>query len=100
MSPNASLPTMPSLTVVDVRSPGEFAAGHIEGAVNLPLDRLAQDAATLLPDKQAPLMLCCVSGARSGLGVQLLRQQGYENAVNGGGVGSVAMQLGRPIARG
>ncbi|GAA4421359.1 rhodanese-like domain-containing protein [Acidovorax lacteus] len=100
MSPTASLPDHAHLTVVDVRSPGEFAAGHIDGAINLPLDRLAQDAAQWLPHKQAPLVLCCLSGARSGLGVQLLRQQGYENVVNGGGVGSVAMQLGRPIARG
>lgn len=88
------------LTVVDVRSPGEFAAGHIDGALNLPLDRLAQDAAEQLPHQQAPLVLCCLSGARSGLGVQVLRQLGYENVVNGGGVGSVAMQLGRRTVRG
>lgn len=100
MPPTASLPHHAHLTVVDVRSPGEFAAGHIDGAINLPLDRLAQDAAALLPHKEAPLVLCCLSGARSGLGVQLLRQLGYENVVNGGGVGSVALQLGRPIARG
>lgn len=100
MRPTPSLPDHAHLTVVDVRSPGEFAAGHVQGSINLPLERIAQDAAQHLPHKQAPLVLCCLSGARSGVGVQLLRQLGYDNVVNGGGVGSVALQLGRPVQRG
>ena len=86
--------------VVDVRSPGEFAAGHVDGAINLPLDRLGADCAQALPNKATPLVLCCLSGARSGMAAQWLRQQGYQQVANGGSVGSVALQLQRPIRRG
>lgn len=86
--------------VVDVRSPGEFEAGHVDGALNLPLDRLSADCSRALPDKSMPLVLCCLSGARSGMAAQWLRQQGYEQVLNGGSVGSVSLQLQRPIRRG
>lgn len=83
--------------IVDVRSPGEFAFGHVAGSINLPLDRLAQQADTLLPERDRPLVLCCLSGARSAMAVQWLRTQGYRQVANGGSVGNVALQLGRSI---
>lgn len=85
--------------LVDVRSPGEFAAGHVAGAINVPLDRLTQEAAHTLPDKSQPLLVYCLSGARSGMAVQWLQQTGYAQAVNGGGVSTVALQLGRAVQR-
>lgn len=96
MNPHPA-PTLP--LVVDVRSPGEFAAGHVAGSINLPLDSLAQQAAPALPHRDQPMVLCCLSGARSGMAVQWLRTQGYSQVSNGGGVSSVALQLGRPIER-
>lgn len=99
MEPNA-FPQPAHCLVVDVRSPGEFAAGHVDGAINLPLDRLDTDCAQALPDKSTPLVLCCLSGARSGMAAQWLRQQGYAQVLNGGSVGSVSLQLQRPIRRG
>ncbi|HEY9207841.1 rhodanese-like domain-containing protein [Acidovorax sp.] len=99
MEPNA-LPQPAHCLVVDVRSPGEFAAGHVDGAINLPLDRLGTDCAQALPDKSTPLVLCCLSGARPGMAAQWLRQQGYAQVLNGGSVGSVSLQLQRPIRRG
>lgn len=53
--------------LVDVRSPGEFAAGHVPGSINVPLDRLEQELAVLFPDKDKPLLVYCLSGARSGM---------------------------------
>lgn len=85
--------------LVDVRSPSEYATGHVQGAVNLPLDRLTSDAPTLLPDKSAPLVLYCVSGARSEMAAQWLRQAGYTRVTNGLSAGSVALQSGRSIQR-
>lgn len=85
--------------LVDVRSPGEFAAGHVPGSINVPLDRLEQELAVLFPDKDKPLLVYCLSGARSGMAVQWLQQIGYHQAVNGGGVGAVALQLGRNLQR-
>lgn len=85
--------------LVDVRSPSEYATGHVQGAVNLPLDRLASDAVAVLPDKAAPLVLYCVSGARSEMAAQWLRQMGYTQVTNGLSAGSVALQSGRSIHR-
>lgn len=85
--------------LVDVRSPSEYASGHVEGAVNLPLDRLTSDAPAVLPDKAAPLVLYCVSGARSEMAAQWLRQAGYTQVTNGLSAGSVALQSGRNIQR-
>ena len=89
----------PAPTLVDVRSRPEFESGHVDGAVHLPLERLAQDAPLLLSDKSAPMVLYCLSGARSGMALQWLRQMGYTQATNGGSVGAVAMQTGRGIHR-
>ncbi|MGP1685055.1 MAG: rhodanese-like domain-containing protein [Giesbergeria sp.] len=89
----------PAPTLVDVRSRPEFDSGHVDGAVHLPLERLTQDAPSLLPDKTAPMVLYCLSGARSGMALQWMRQMGYTKAVNGGSVGVVAMQTGRGICR-
>ncbi|MEY4754226.1 MAG: hypothetical protein RJA44_1901 [Pseudomonadota bacterium] len=86
--------------VLDVRSRGEYAGGHIDGSINLPLDELAQRIGSIAPDPHAPLLLCCQSGMRSGMACQLLAQQGYTQVRNGGGVGLLAMQLGLPIRRG
>ncbi len=85
--------------LVDVRSPGEFAAGHVAGAINVPLDQLEQSLAGLFPDKDQPLLVYCLSGARSGMAVQWLQQIGYKQAINGGGVGAVALQMGRALQR-
>lgn len=85
--------------LIDVRSPGEFAGGHIDGAVNLPLDRLADELPARWPDRATPMLLCCQSGMRSGMACQVLAQLGYRDVRNGGGAGTLAMQLGRPIRR-
>ncbi|KAB2887483.1 MAG: rhodanese-like domain-containing protein [Burkholderiaceae bacterium] len=85
--------------VVDVRSPGEFSSGHVVGAINLPLSHLMEQATSVLPKRDAPLLLCCVSGARSDMAEQWLRAQGYTQVANGGSVGSVALRLGLPIER-
>jgi phage shock protein E len=86
--------------VIDVRTQGEFAGGHVQGSVNLPLDRLANDITRLVPDRATPVLLCCRSGARSGMACQMMQQLGYTQVRNGGAVGTLALQLQRPIERG
>ncbi len=51
------------VTVVDVREPHEFAAGHVPGAVNLPLSRF--DPSELPSGKDKPVVILCQAGARS-----------------------------------
>jgi phage shock protein E len=101
MASGMSYPTGTGTTpiLVDVRSPGEFASGHVEGALNMPLDRLQADAGTALPDPSAEMVLYCLSGARSHMAMVWLQQMGYTGARNGGSVGMVAMQTGRAIRR-
>ncbi|CAN5167762.1 rhodanese-like domain-containing protein [soil metagenome] len=95
----ASAPLPDNALVIDVRSPGEYESGHVRGALNLPLDRFAQDIGRLAPDKSVPVMLYCLSGGRSGGACRLMQQLGYQQVINGGSAGAVALQLNRPIER-
>lgn len=62
--------------VVDVRTPQEFAAGHVPGAVNIPYDQMATRAAELGPPS-TPVLLYCRSGRRSGVAAQTLKEKGF-----------------------
>lgn len=73
--------------LLDVRTQEEYAGGHIEGSVNVPLDRLGGIAQTI-PDKDTPVFVYCLSGARSGQAVEFLRRMGYGNVKNIGGISS------------
>jgi phage shock protein E len=71
--------------IIDVRSPGEFADEAYPGAVNIPLDVLLSKLDILGP-KEKPLVLYCASGARSAQATRLLKQAGYTDVVNAGGL--------------
>lgn len=68
--------------IVDVRTPGEFAAGHIKGSLNIPLDSIKPKLDSL-KKKGKPVITVCRSGARSRIAVGILKQAGME-AYNGG----------------
>jgi len=69
--------------IVDVRTTEEFRSGHIEGALNVPLDRLKASLGDLKKHGK-PVIVCCMSGTRSAMALNLLSQAGIE-AYNGGG---------------
>jgi phage shock protein E len=71
--------------VVDVRSPAEFADGAYPGAVNIPLPALPARMNELEP-KDKPIVLYCASGARSGQAMRFLKQNGFADVVNAGGL--------------
>lgn len=71
--------------LLDVRSVEEYRGGRIEGSVNLPLDKIAT-VGNIVKDKKTPLYVHCLSGARSGQAVSRLKQMGYTNATNIGGI--------------
>ena len=62
--------------VVDVRTPEEFASGHVPGAINIPYDQLPGRAAEIGPPS-TPVLLYCRSGRRSGIAVESLRKAGF-----------------------
>jgi rhodanese-related sulfurtransferase len=69
--------------IIDVRTPGEFASGHINGSMNIPLNKLS-DNLKKLKDKNKPLITCCASGMRSASAKGILKTNGYTNVHNGG----------------
>ncbi len=68
--------------LVDVRSPGEFAEGHVKGSVNIPLDRVTIELEKFKDKKN--IIVFCRSGNRSGQAKGILEQQGITNVTNGG----------------
>ena len=62
-------------TLLDVRTAGEFAGGHLDGAKNIPIDELAQRLAEVPKDKK--VVVYCAAGVRSAQGAQILTQAGY-----------------------
>ncbi len=68
--------------LIDVRTPGEFAAGHLPHVIHLPLDRIETTLPKRVPDKNTVLLLHCQSGARSGMAKRKLKAQGYTRAFN------------------
>ncbi len=77
--------------IVDVRSAQEFAAGHIEGSINIPLGEINAKTDMLLK-KGKPVITCCRSGARSGLAESMLRAAGID-AYNGGAWESLMQKI-------
>jgi rhodanese-related sulfurtransferase len=75
--------------VIDVCEPAEFAAGHVGGAKNIPLNQLEAKLAGTVKNKALPLILVCQSGARSNRAVAIAKKLGYEQAQSlGGGLAS------------
>ena len=66
--------------VIDVCEPGEFAAGHIAGARNVPLAQLESQLPAVVKNKSTPVILVCQAGVRSGRALALARKMGYEQA--------------------
>ena len=71
--------------LVDVRTPDEYASGHIEGSRNIPLDALTS-AQNAIPDKSTPLYIYCHSGARSRYAARILKRLGYTAVKDIGGI--------------
>ncbi len=69
--------------IIDVRTKGEFAGGHIKGSSNIPVNQLAANLGKF-KNKEKAIITCCASGARSGAAKRLLISNGYANVHNGG----------------
>lgn len=95
-------PTAPlnaDVLLLDVRNPDEFASGHVQGSINIPLSLLPLKFTEIAPDKARQIVAYCRSGARSGMAQQFLQGQGYEKVINGGSVESMASMAGRNVVR-
>jgi metal-sulfur cluster biosynthetic enzyme/rhodanese-related sulfurtransferase len=71
----------PGLFVLDVRTPAEYASGHIPNAHLIPLDEL-EDRLTELPRRDAPILVHCAAGGRSLAACETLGERGYAGLLN------------------
>jgi len=85
----------PSLFVLDVRTPEEYAAGHVPGAVNVPYDQVASHLAEIPKNKD--VVLYCKSGRRAGLAADVLEANGYTKLGHLQGDMQAWLQDGRPV---
>jgi rhodanese-related sulfurtransferase len=86
--------------VVDVRDPGEYGAGHIIGAKNVPLSRIDAGGSEIAPKrKEKPVIVYCDTGNRSAKAAAALRSQGFARVVSlSGGIGAW-QQAGLPVEK-
>lgn len=78
--------------ILDVRSKGEFAGGHIKGSINISVDTLKSNL-DKLKNKNNPIITCCASGMRSASAKSILQANGYTKVYNGGGWSSLNNKL-------
>lgn len=81
----AQFETTPKAILLDVRTPQEYAEGRIPRSRNIPLQELNK-VEHAVPDRNTPLFIYCLSGARSRKAVSMLQRMGYTNVNNMGGI--------------
>lgn len=83
---NAYLKEMDSNTVlIDVRTKEEYAEGHIPGSINIELDEI-EKIVDIIKDKNSHIYLYCRSGHRSGIALNKVKELGYRDLTNIGGI--------------
>lgn len=88
----------PGAVALDVRTPQEFASGHLKGARHIPLSELGSRAGEL-PSKDGPILVYCHAGSRSMQACGILSNQGFSNAHNLSGGITAWQQQGHEVVR-
>jgi len=71
-------------TIVDVRTPGEYISGNVAGSINIPLNEVPSRVDEF-KGLSRPIIVCCLSGGRSGQAAAFLSANGVDEVYNGGG---------------
>ncbi|MER5897649.1 rhodanese-like domain-containing protein [Streptomyces sp. NPDC001876] len=91
LSPAQAAARLEEFTVIDVRAPGEYASGHVPGALNIPLDRLGEAVPALkAASARGSLLMVCASGARSTQACEVLARADIEAVTLTGGTSAWA----------
>ena len=80
--------------LLDVRTPEEYRSGHLPGSKNIPLQAIDK-VASVAENKDTALYVYCQSGARSRQAAGMLKQMGYTNVNNIGGIATYAGKVER-----
>lgn len=94
------LDATPGAFILDVRTPEEYAAGHIPNSTLIPYTDVSSRAAELPADKSTPIFVYCRSGNRSAIASETLVELGYTNVVNMDGGFPDWARAGHPVATG
>lgn len=78
------------ITIIDVRTPEEYQGGHLPGAINIPVDNLANE---IREDLGQVIVVYCQSGRRSEAASEILKDLGYKVVLDGGGISSYKGQV-------
>lgn len=89
----------PASNLIDVRSAEEFAEGAITGARNINLENGDFEKALPTLDKEASYSVYCRSGRRSAIAVEMMKQAGFANVTDLGGIEEAAKALSLPIEK-
>ena len=85
--------------IIDVRTEAEWAAGHLEGAVLIPYDRIGNEISRVVTDKKDTVYLYCRTGRRTGIAYETLKKAGYENLINLETVENASKALNRGVVK-
>lgn len=89
-----------SVVYLDVRTPEEYAAGHVRGTLFIPYDQVAARIAELEPYRDRDIVVYCRTGRRSGIAIQTLKGLGFTRLTNGGGLDEVVRTRNLPVETG
>ncbi len=85
------------VVLLDVRTPSEYADGHVPGALSLPLDGLSARLEALAEHRAGPVHLICASGGRSARAQRLLLEAGFARPINVEGGTRAWIAAGLPV---
>lgn len=88
----------PEVVILDVRTPDEYAAGHVEGAINLPVADIAEFPASY-PQKDRQIVVHCAVGGRSAQATTRLTEMGYTNILDAKTPDAVAKAQGKELVK-
>lgn len=89
----------PGQVVLDVRTPGEYAQGHVPGAINVPMGKTF-DEAIAAHDKSKPYLVYCHSGKRSFLATKRMQELGFAHLLNFRGGIAAWEEANKPMVKG
>lgn len=85
--------------VIDVRTPAEYASGHLQGAVNIDVQAPSFATQVAKLDKNGTYVVYCKSGNRSTQAIDKMKAMGFTNLINGGGYADASKATGLPLVQ-
>jgi phage shock protein E len=90
---------VPGHLILDVRSSDEYAGGHVDGAVHVPVSQVAERMPTIAPDKDQQIVVYCAVGGRAATAESKLRSMGYTKILNAKTPDAVAKAMGKDLVK-